>query len=183
VELVKAKYELLKYAERLIKGGNEEPEGLFNDLVVQILRYNPDPAALGQEPLAYLTTSMHNSWNTRLRRKIHAAEVNLENENGQIRASAHPTIPPDAERLVESHELWGLLSQYKGPLSTREDYLLMAHLSGATNEEIAGKLDTSVEVVARDVNLVKNKVRYRLRTRCFGLKRRGGETRILGRKR
>lgn len=170
IQLVEAKADLLKYAARLINGGNEEAGDLFSDLAVRILKYNKDPKTLDKEPIAYLKTSMHNGWNDRLRRKIRAGEEGLEGENGELKPRVHPTVRPAAERLVENRELLALLMRHKGPLTAREDFILMERLAGASNEEIAAQLNTSVEVVAVEWNAVNNKVRYRLKTRCFNQK-------------
>jgi RNA polymerase sigma factor (sigma-70 family) len=168
-QLAKASEKLYGFAASLARGRNVDPRDLVSDLAVRILRYDPDPAKLTTGPTAYLMTILRNVWNDRLRREIRAHEESLEDENGEMKAGVQPIVAADAERLLENRELYELLLKHCGPLNPREECIFMMHIDGADNDEIAHYLGAVVEVVAVELNAVKAKVRYRIRTRCAGL--------------
>lgn len=95
------------------------------------------------------------------------AQRNEENEESLPVQLPDPKRGPelDAQVKEENEEYARTLELYCADLSDRVKELLRLHVHGYTNEEIAAKTGEDVKVIRVDLNAVRNKVCYRLRSK------------------
>ena len=149
---------LCAMARRRLTGGDEaEAEDVVSEAFARAITYARNPEAIAY-PLAYLWQIVRNVWLDKLRRENTATMVRLD----ALDSDQHPTVPPDALRLLENEELMKTFAVKQGPLTSREKKLLELYLAGYDCAEIAAILKEKVGMTRSDLNAVRTKVRYRL---------------------
>jgi DNA-directed RNA polymerase specialized sigma24 family protein len=110
---------------------------------------------------------MRNLWIDKYRSE-HLLEV--ESLDAMSNADSLSTVEPQVHDMLENEELLNTLRINQGPLTLREQQLLIRHLQGYSCSEIAEEMSEDVRLTRCDLNAVKAKVRYRL------MKRKGNST-------
>jgi DNA-directed RNA polymerase specialized sigma24 family protein len=149
---------LMSYALTLANGKLYDAEDLVSETTCRALSYSPDPATV-LNPLRYLKGMTRNVWIDKWNREETENTVSLESVS---KKSHHPSVAPDALRIVENEELIDEFSVHRGRLNEREELLLTLYLRGYKCGEIARTLNEDVRLTRSDLNAVRTKVRYRL---------------------
>jgi RNA polymerase sigma factor (sigma-70 family) len=156
---------LHRYACRLSDGDGTEADDLLQELALRILRALPEPAQV-ECPQAYLMTTLKRLNFTKWSRQRNIKTESLEDEKGKVKQGI-PNVEPDAPRLLDNQDLWETLFKLGGPFTDRENKLLKLHLKAYEATEIAELLNEDVRIIRADLNAIKAKIRYRLKSRCL----------------
>lgn len=154
-------YERLNvYARRLANGKDYDAADLVQETVVRVLFYSPNPKKI-RNPLSYALTVMRHVWTDKWRDE-RAAETDSLDQLREAQMLVEPAVEPDILRILENEELLEQMNKRRGPLTPREDLLLMKHLEGYSCGEIASHLDEDKRATRADLNAVRVKVKQRL---------------------
>jgi RNA polymerase sigma factor (sigma-70 family) len=156
-----SKQRLISYALRLANGRLYDAEDLFQDTVCRALDYSRNPEAIS-DPLGYLLRMMRNGWISKWR-KENTDNVDSLDSNPALQNRAQ-TVEPTVLRMLENNDLQDEMSAKEGPLTPRESLLLKLYLAGYKCKEMALILSEDVRLTRSDLNAVKSKVRYRLKS-------------------
>jgi RNA polymerase sigma factor (sigma-70 family) len=150
---------LCSRARRLLTNGNPtEAEDVVSEAFLRAMSYVEHPELI-VNLFAYLwITAKH----VLIAKRRKENSVNMKALDELLSTSQHPTVEPQALRILENKEFEDAISAGQGPLTSRERRLLKLHLQGYNCDEIATKLDEDVRLTRSDLNAVRAKVRYRL---------------------
>lgn len=153
---------LMAYALRLTNGRTYDADDLVQETIYRSLLYSTDPNKV-RNPLAYLFTIMRRRWSTKWRKENSANMDSLETLQNTKGWKNHPTVAPDALRILENEDLLKALRILLKHLNTRERQLLRLYLKGYKCKEMSQILKEDVRVTQSVLNAVKNKVHQRIR--------------------
>ncbi len=154
---------LATYARRLAKGNAADANDLVQETMCLVLAHAGNPAGI-ERPIAYLFTVMRNAWITKWRKENQANLESLDHVGTRRALKSLPAIEPEVLVALENKEFQQALRVGKGPLSQREKQLLQLFLQGHKIQEIAEILGEDKRIISVELNAVRSKVRYRLKT-------------------
>jgi RNA polymerase sigma-70 factor (ECF subfamily) len=161
----------------------EEPDDVedrIQDAFVRLLERRPDAEAL-EKPESYVLKTVQNVCFDRCKRRsrlraentVYLDAQNADKDERSMMELPDPRRGPemDAEIKIDNERLLRILAEHCRDLTRRERDLLVLHLQGFTNEEIASAWGEDVKVIRADMNAVLAKIRYRLQHRERGASR------------
>lgn len=154
---------LLRAARALIRTDDYDAEDLLQETVLRAIRYRPDLDEVNN-PFYYLLGVMRNAWKDNLK-SLRAAKEKTESLDRLIDEGWQAPVEPDAPREVEMEEARRELYKFlfRG-MSPEEVHVLRLHyFDNYTTEEIAENMKQNVNVTRHKLNLMRAKIRYRLR--------------------
>ncbi|HKO61589.1 MAG TPA: RNA polymerase sigma factor [Pyrinomonadaceae bacterium] len=160
----KYKQRLASYARRLVNGNVADADDLVQETMVRVLVSSGNPAGI-ETPIAYLYTVMRNAWITKWRKEHPDIMDSLDDLVTRRALKNQPAVEPDVLLVLENQEYQQDLKVRKGPLNDRESRILELYLDGYKCNEIAEVLDEDKRIISVELNAVRTKVRYRLKTK------------------
>lgn len=155
-------HRLRAYALRLVNGRTYDADDLVQETLYRVLLYPTNPDKV-RNPLAYLRSIMRRRWITKWSQENSANMDSLETLQNTKGWKNHPTVEPDALRILENEDLLKALRVLLRHLNARERRLLILYLRGYKCDEMSQILKEDVRVTRSDLYAVKSKVYQRIR--------------------
>lgn len=160
-------YQRLHREARKLARDNLDPDDLVQETVCRAITRCADPSHV-EKPVGYLLGMMHNIWRDMWHKERYLRRRSSTSLEDIVEAD-HPIVNPETLHLLELEQsVQNLRREFnakRGPLTDREEYLLLMHFTGYKNTEIAEKLGEDVRVTRSDLNATIAKVRYRMNSK------------------
>ncbi len=153
---------LMVCALRLVKGRAYDAEDLVQETVCRVLAYSRTPEEI-KNPRGYLLRIMRNAWIDKWAKEQTANTDSLEALQDANALKNHPTVEPEVLRILENEELAESLRPLPRRLTQREELLFRLYREGYNDKEIADMLNEDVRLIRSNLNVVRTKVRQRLK--------------------
>jgi RNA polymerase sigma factor (sigma-70 family) len=155
---------MIAYARKLVNGREYDAEDLVQETKYRALAASKDPATIKKTPLAYLKGIMRNAWIDKWKSENSANMESIEYPPGSAKQK-QIAVEPIFAQLLECTEAKEKMLPQMGPLTPREATLLKLYLLKKKCGEIADIMGEDVRIIQTDLNRIRNKVNYRLKSK------------------
>jgi DNA-directed RNA polymerase specialized sigma24 family protein len=148
---------------KLTDGDLDKAHETVNEAFTRSMRYIKHPQRIVNLP-GYLWTTTMRVWFTRFKAERIAVTDSLDDPKCEGLENKLPAVDIEEELLevLELRQKFNQAQEKKGPLSEREDRLLMRHLQGFSCLDIANELGEDRRLISVELNALRAKVRHRL---------------------